>query len=71
MVKVKIKVVLLSQLARSMTKHSIDCELNSRIFCRFLRLESFLYLIKWLHLTFAVSTKIPHEYKGDKFPNST
>lgn len=38
MVKVKIKVVLFSQLARSMTKHSIDYELNSRIFCRFLRL---------------------------------
>ena len=38
MVKVKTKVVLFSQLARSMTKHSIDCELNSQIFCRFLRL---------------------------------
>ena len=38
MVKVKTKVVLFSQLARSRTKHSIDCELNSRIFCRFLRL---------------------------------
>lgn len=38
MVKVKMKVALFSQLAPSMTKHSIDCELNSRIFCRFLRL---------------------------------
>ena len=38
MVKVKTKVVLFSQLARSRTKHSIDCELNSQIFCRFLRL---------------------------------
>lgn len=38
MVKEKIKAVLFSQLARSMTKHSIDCELNSRIFRRFLRL---------------------------------
>lgn len=38
MVKVKMKVVLFSQLARSMTKYSIDYELNSQIFCRFLRL---------------------------------